>query len=511
MPPARVQLSSVAGLLTLLALTAWARPAQASPAQPPFHVDVPVGGQLVVHDWNRALDDDDRFALQPARYIHCAQEKGGNSTVFNVPVRCHATKTDALINASGGVVPLARTTSGDLWSVEVVTPAPPFLAATVRLRGPSGGYLKVIDPNKAWVSFSGTTETAQASEASLFRLYQGKVFGVHGPADEASIGYTPPGAQQGVSCGFMDLTAPAMTIPLTLVCGRKDYALSPLATATMKVHMAPPMLSINLAYLRPTSQSSNFGAGQGDSGRAVDGNVDGNYGRGSITHTAGQAQPWWQVDLGGPISIGQVLIHNRTDCCSDRLSNFVVSFSNDGVHFFGHIHHNGVAPPRLRLDTDQTARFVRVNLKGSGVLSLAEVQVFPKLEDLALGRQTFQSDTVFGGDAQRGVDGRIEGTWAAGSVTHTGNQVPNPYWRVELGANRYIDHVIVYNRTDCCGNRLDKARVKIRTQEGQEIEIGRLNAGVVQRLPAGMHGVAVTVQGDRLDYHSVAEVVVAGW
>jgi hypothetical protein len=309
----------------------------------------------------------------------------------------------------------------------------------------------------------------------------------------------------------MDMSAPAISKPLTLVCGKKDWALNDAVAGTVSVHMAPPLLSINLAYLRPTAQSSSYGAGQGHSGLAVDGNVDGNYGGGSVTHTSAQFQPWWQVDLGAPMSIGQLVINNRTDCCGDRLNNFVVTFSNDGTHFFGPIDHPGAAPPRLRLDTDQTARFVRIQLKGSGYLSLAEVQVFPKLENLALGRQAFQSSTEFGGDAQRGVDGRIDPTWGGGSVTHTGNQIAHPFWRVELGDSRHIDHVIVYNRTDCCADRLDQARVTIRTQEGHEFVVGHLNAGAVQRVPVGMHGVSVAVQSDRLDYHSVAEVVVLGW
>jgi hypothetical protein len=36
----------------------------------------------------------------------------------------------------------------------------------------------------------------------------------------------------------------------------------------------------------------------GDASHAVDGNTYGNYMVGSVTHTNGENQPWWQVDLG---------------------------------------------------------------------------------------------------------------------------------------------------------------------------------------------------------------------
>lgn len=42
----------------------------------------------------------------------------------------------------------------------------------------------------------------------------------------------------------------------------------------------------------------------------------------SVTHTNIEAKAWWQVDLGAIHEIGQVILYNRTDCCSERLANF---------------------------------------------------------------------------------------------------------------------------------------------------------------------------------------------
>jgi hypothetical protein len=52
----------------------------------------------------------------------------------------------------------------------------------------------------------------------------------------------------------------------------------------------------------------------------VDGNTDGYFLNKSTTHTHYEQGAWWQVDLGGEKNIKQIIIHNRTDCCVDRLS-----------------------------------------------------------------------------------------------------------------------------------------------------------------------------------------------
>jgi hypothetical protein len=37
---------------------------------------------------------------------------------------------------------------------------------------------------------------------------------------------------------------------------------------------------------------------------------------------------WWEVDLGEGVAVSWVVIYNRIDCCSERLSNSVVSLIN---------------------------------------------------------------------------------------------------------------------------------------------------------------------------------------
>jgi len=73
--------------------------------------------------------------------------------------------------------------------------------------------------------------------------------------------------------------------------------------------------------------------------------------------------------------IGTVIVFNRTDCCTDRLSDFDVS-AWDGSTWqpIGGI--TGPAQPRNVFQTSVSSRFIRVQLRGSNYLSLADVQVY---------------------------------------------------------------------------------------------------------------------------------------
>jgi hypothetical protein len=132
---------------------------------------------------------------------------------------------------------------------------------------------------------------------------------------------------------------------------------------------------------RPTAQSSTaFG---GSSSRAVDGNRDGTFSNNSVTHT-NNSQAWWRVDLGATKKITWIDIYNRTDCCSDRLANFVVEYSTSSAgpwtRFSGG-DFSGVTPTTsqataIALPKPVSGRFVRIRLLSGSILSLAEVDVW---------------------------------------------------------------------------------------------------------------------------------------
>ncbi len=58
------------------------------------------------------------------------------------------------------------------------------------------------------------------------------------------------------------------------------------------------------------------------------------------------------------------------------------------------------------------------------------------------------------------IDGDTNGSFGGNSVTHTLNET-QPWWQVQLPAMRDINSINLFNRTDCCSNRLDNFRVSI--------------------------------------------------
>lgn len=145
-----------------------------------------------------------------------------------------------------------------------------------------------------------------------------------------------------------------------------------------------PTPSVNVARGKLASQSSLAYAAPAD--RAVDGRSDGDYTKGSVTHTDAEREAWWQVDLGASHPIDRVAVWNRTDCCAERLSKFYVlvsdvpfsssrlqaTLSQPGVSQY---YVDGVAARPTQVPIARTGRYVRIQLAGTNYLSIAEIEV----------------------------------------------------------------------------------------------------------------------------------------
>jgi hypothetical protein len=105
-----------------------------------------------------------------------------------------------------------------------------------------------------------------------------------------------------------------------------------------------------------------------------------------------------------------------------------------------------------------SVRFIRVEAPGKNrFLHLAEVEANFGKENLARAGRASQSSTDYGGDAARGIDGNTNGVFDKGSVTHT-KQEKDPWWEVDLGAEKQVERVVVWNRAEA-GERLTNWRV----------------------------------------------------
>jgi hypothetical protein len=155
-------------------------------------------------------------------------------------------------------------------------------------------------------------------------------------------------------------------------------------TAKAAVVFGPGAGGQNLALKKAVRQSSTgFG---GDAARAVDGNTQGDFTRGSVSHTAQEKEPWWEVDLGRMEDIAEIRLWNRTDQHGGRLTNFYVFvsewpfFSNSleaarQIPAIWNSFHPGAVATSDTIKVGVKGRFVRVQLRDNNFLSLAEVEV----------------------------------------------------------------------------------------------------------------------------------------
>jgi hypothetical protein len=345
---------------------------------------------------------------------------------------------------------------------------------------------------------------------------------------------------------------------------------------------------VNIAREGTASQSTtDFG---GDPARGNDGNVSGNYGDNSVTHTGNDPLGWWEVSFPGPSRVDSIMIWNRTDCCSQRLTNIRVRVLDAArADIFAEDHFTDGSFPDTTIDGFEipdigveNARFVRVEfiedpLRAEPWLSLAEVEVFGETDTsgpgpcpeagaadfadthcggvditppalgavgiygvaatatdatgdvinytftadngvdapIVIGPQTSssanvflrigswtisvevddredcadraedascsttievepsdpdnvavfgtatQSSTGFGGGPLLAIDDNTSGQFGSGSITHTDTGDPAPWWEVELAEETDIDRIVIWNRMDCCSERLTNFRVSV--------------------------------------------------
>ena len=217
---------------------------------------------------------------------------------------------------------------------------------------------------------------------------------------------------------------------------------------------------VNLAVNKTATQSSNLDANN-VAARAVDGATAGDSASGTLAATASQTQPWWQVDLGAvqaieSISLWSPSVSGYWIYVSDTpfTANDVTSTRNQA----------GVSSYRVDLTTthgawfiNRTGRYVRVQLNGTGSLQLSEVTVWApgaaERMDVAGGLNTATQSSTFSGNwfAERALDASWDNT--ASSVTAT-NQEAFAWWEVDLGSSKQISSIDIYNRIDCCTDRL---------------------------------------------------------
>ncbi len=151
------------------------------------------------------------------------------------------------------------------------------------------------------------------------------------------------------------------------------------ASNTVKVPITPCFCgdsSHNVARNGTASQSSTYN-GSSPAWKAIDGDTNGRW---PTACTGKDNRPWWRVDLGSVKMVHSVNLWNRTDCCGNRLKNYKVQLDPDDCRFdnkvtVANISNQIAGSPTTHNFATQPARCVRVKLKESNYLQLAEVEV----------------------------------------------------------------------------------------------------------------------------------------
>lgn len=83
--------------------------------------------------------------------------------------------------------------------------------------------------------------------------------------------------------------------------------------------------------------------------------------------------------------------------------------------------------------------------------------------NLAYGKQTDQMSTYSVGSSGKAVDGdsTTNNFYKDLTCSHTMNESPNPWWRVDLGRVEPVTEVYIVNRGDCCGARLSSFEIRV--------------------------------------------------
>jgi hypothetical protein len=292
--------------------------------------------------------------------------------------------------------------------------------------------------------------------------------------------------------------------------------------------------TINLAQGKPTAQSSTLPGSSASSDRAVDGNTDGNFSHGSVTHTNYDIGAWWQVDLGAIHPITSIDLWNRTDCCAERLRKIYVFVSDipfQSNNLTDLVNQPGVwnsytfdplSAAKISVPVNRSGRYIRIQLGRTEYLSLAEVQVWGQTSvNLGWGKYAIQSSTLAGATSDRAVDGNTDGNFSHGSVTHTNYDI-GAWWQIDLGAKHTLESIDIWNRTDCCAERLRKIYVFVSdtpftTSNLSELTSQYWNSYIfdpqsAQRItvPVNRSGRYVRIQLGRTEYLSLAEVQIWG-
>jgi len=190
-----------------------------------------------------------------------------------------------------------------------------------------------------------------------------------------------------------------------------------------------------------------------DAANAVDGLAD------TLFHVGEEQGGWFEIDFGTVVYMKRITIFNRQNCCQDRLDGAVLTILDVNRAVVKSITiENAGSVVNLRLKQVYEGRFVRIENPGD-ILHFADLEVYGEmamieLVNLALHKPVEISDSIPGHEASAIVDGNTD------ISTHTRHD-NNEWVMVDLEHISFIRSIKIFNRQDCCLDRIHDATVSV--------------------------------------------------
>jgi alpha-L-fucosidase len=219
----------------------------------------------------------------------------------------------------------------------------------------------------------------------------------------ATTGTGAPKAAQTIVDTVAAVNARNSLYLLNVGPGKDGTISAPYASRLAEVGSLLPQKNLALGATA-TQSSTEYG---GAASRATDGNTNGTFAANSVTHTGSSQYSWWDADLGAAAKLSSVEVYNR-DSFGERLADYWVMVSDRpftaGLSPTAQAAQSWVwssrqtpqagAPTTVAIPGGKIGRYVRVQLAGTGYLSLAEVKALGT-KNLLSGSVATQSSTEF--------------------------------------------------------------------------------------------------------------------
>ncbi|ANW95413.1 hypothetical protein AXE80_03570 [Wenyingzhuangia fucanilytica] len=196
----------------------------------------------------------------------------------------------------------------------------------------------------------------------------------------------------------VDLTKGVQQMKVLFSGANNSFELNNIEVVLVKEAQEP----VNLAHIHGTATQSidsdpcPYG---GCAELAIDGNTNGNFGAGSVSHSAhgtNGSLKWWQVDLAKNYNIETINIYNRTGYES-RLSDITVEIKDTNGNVTFSQFYEGYPNPSQTIETGGVVgSVVKISKTSDTGITLAEVEVYGVDEEVSLSTDSHKLASTVG-------------------------------------------------------------------------------------------------------------------